>query len=124
MAEIDTLKRQFQRLTDTVEYQGFKYDKGKDGNGHCLLAAGAFSRREKHAPLLKRASELFTILTGGSFRTLQAEVNANGRVQLVGILQNGPKVPISGGNTARRELEWVRCCRCGPSRPRMNNRRN
>jgi soluble cytochrome b562 len=30
-AEIDKLRRQFQRLTDTVEHQGFKYDKGKDG---------------------------------------------------------------------------------------------
>jgi soluble cytochrome b562 len=30
-AEINKLKRQFQRLTETVEYQGFKYDKGKDG---------------------------------------------------------------------------------------------
>jgi hypothetical protein len=30
-AGIDRLKRQFQRLTDTVEYKGFKYDKGKDG---------------------------------------------------------------------------------------------
>jgi hypothetical protein len=38
---------------------------------------------------------MFTILTGGSFRTLQAEVNANDRVQLVRIRQNGPKVPIS-----------------------------
>jgi hypothetical protein len=30
-AEIDKLKKQFQRRADTVEYQGFKYDKGKDG---------------------------------------------------------------------------------------------
>jgi hypothetical protein len=30
-AEIDKLKKQLQRLADTVEYQGFKYDKGKDG---------------------------------------------------------------------------------------------
>ena len=30
-AEIDKLKKQFRRLADTVEYRGFKYDKGKEG---------------------------------------------------------------------------------------------
>ena len=30
-AEIDRLKKQFQRSADTVEYNGFKYDKGPDG---------------------------------------------------------------------------------------------
>jgi uncharacterized protein YhaN len=30
-------------------------------------------RREKQAPMLKRAGELFAILTGGSFQTLQLE---------------------------------------------------
>jgi hypothetical protein len=31
-AEIEKLKKQFQRLADTVEFDGYKYDKGPDGS--------------------------------------------------------------------------------------------
>jgi hypothetical protein len=30
--EIEKLKKQFQRLADTVEFDGYKYDKGPDGS--------------------------------------------------------------------------------------------
>jgi uncharacterized protein YhaN len=53
-------------------------------------------RREKQAPMLKRASELFAILTGGSFETLQLEFGHDDTVQLAGVRQNGQQVAIAG----------------------------
>jgi uncharacterized protein YhaN len=53
-------------------------------------------RREKQAPLLKRAGELFTILTGGSFRRLQVEFDESDKMQIVGVRQSGRKVSASG----------------------------
>ena len=53
-------------------------------------------RREKQAPLLKRAGELFAILTGQSFSKLQVEFGANDKMELVGISQSGQKVSVSG----------------------------
>jgi len=53
-------------------------------------------RREKQAPILKRAGELFSILTGGSFETLQIEFGQDDAVQLAGMRQNGEQVGIGG----------------------------
>jgi uncharacterized protein YhaN len=54
-------------------------------------------RREKQAPLLKRAGELFAILTCGSFKTLQLEFDdQDDSVQLAGIRQGGCRVPVAG----------------------------
>jgi uncharacterized protein YhaN len=51
-------------------------------------------RREKQAPILNRASELFAILTCGSFEHLQLEFDEHDNAQLAGIRQNGRKVPV------------------------------
>jgi uncharacterized protein YhaN len=53
-------------------------------------------RREKQAPLLKRAGELFAILTGGSFQTLRLEFDADDNVELAGIRQDGRHVTVAG----------------------------
>jgi uncharacterized protein YhaN len=53
-------------------------------------------RREKQAPLLKRAGELFAILTGGSFKDLQVEFEEGDKMIIVGIRRNGRKVGVSG----------------------------
>ena len=53
-------------------------------------------RREKQAPLLKRAGELFAILTCGSFKTLQLEFDDQDNMQLAGIREDGRRVPVAG----------------------------
>jgi uncharacterized protein YhaN len=53
-------------------------------------------RREKQAPMLKRASELFAILTGGSFQSLQLDFEDDDRMELVGIRQVGKRVTVAG----------------------------
>ena len=53
-------------------------------------------RREKQAPLLKRAGELFAILTCGSFKTLQLEFDDHDNMQLAGIREDGRRVPVAG----------------------------
>jgi uncharacterized protein YhaN len=53
-------------------------------------------RREKQAPMLKRAGELFAILTGGSFQTLQLEFDDNDNVELAGMRQDGRRVAVTG----------------------------
>ncbi len=53
-------------------------------------------RREKQAPLLKRAGELFAILTGGSFTGLQLDFDENDNARLAGIREDGSKVTVSG----------------------------
>lgn len=53
-------------------------------------------RREKQAPLLKRAGELFAILTCGSFKTLQLEFDDHDNAQLAGIRRDGRRVPVAG----------------------------
>jgi uncharacterized protein YhaN len=56
-------------------------------------------RREKQAPLLKRAGELFSILTGGSFETLTLEFDHDDTPHLAGIRSNGDKVRLPGLST-------------------------
>lgn len=53
-------------------------------------------RREKQAPMLKRAGELFTVLTGGSFETLSLEFGDDDAVELAGIRQDGKRVGVAG----------------------------
>jgi uncharacterized protein YhaN len=53
-------------------------------------------RREKQAPLLKRAGELFAVLTSGSFQTLQLEFDEDDHVELAGIRQDGRRVAVAG----------------------------
>jgi uncharacterized protein YhaN len=53
-------------------------------------------RREKQAPMLKRAGELFAILTSGSFQSLQLNFDDDDRVELTGIRQDGKRVSVAG----------------------------
>lgn len=53
-------------------------------------------RREKQAPLLKRAGELFAILTGGSFEKLTLEFDDKDRPHLAGARSDGGTVGVSG----------------------------
>jgi uncharacterized protein YhaN len=53
-------------------------------------------RREKQAPMLKRAGELFAVLTGGSFQTLQLEFDEDDNVELAGTRQDGRRVAVAG----------------------------
>jgi uncharacterized protein YhaN len=53
-------------------------------------------RREKQAPMLKRAGELFAILTGGSFQMLQLEFDDHDSVELAGVRQDGRRVAVAG----------------------------
>ncbi|MGY3473804.1 AAA family ATPase [Bradyrhizobium ottawaense] len=53
-------------------------------------------RREKQAPLLKRAGELFFILTGGSFQRLTLEYDEKDVPHLAGVRGDGGVVPVSG----------------------------
>jgi uncharacterized protein YhaN len=53
-------------------------------------------RREKQAPILRRASELFAILTGGSFQSLQLDFEDDDRVELAGIRKDGKHVTVVG----------------------------
>ncbi len=53
-------------------------------------------RREKQAPLLKRASDLFAKVTSGSFESLRVEYDSSDRASLRGLRPNGEVVSVSG----------------------------
>ena len=56
-------------------------------------------RREKQAPLLKRASQFFATLTGGSFSSLRVDFDDQDRAYLIGVRPAGAAVPVSGMST-------------------------
>ena len=53
-------------------------------------------RREKQGPLLKRAGELFSTLTGSSFQGLQVDYDEHDKPQLAGLRADGRSVPFAG----------------------------
>lgn len=53
-------------------------------------------RREKQAPLLKRAGALFKIITDGSFTSLRVEFDDQDNAFLTGVRPGGKIVPVSG----------------------------
>lgn len=53
-------------------------------------------RREKQAPLLKLAGQLFDTLTSGSFSDLRVEFDEQDRAHLVGLRPNGSTVGVDG----------------------------
>lgn len=53
-------------------------------------------RREKQAPLLKRAGELFALITGDSFAGLQVDYDERDRPHLIGLRPDEKAVPVSG----------------------------
>jgi len=62
----------------------------------CSSGRSIATRREKQAPMLKRSGELFAILTGGSFQTLQLEFNDDDNVELAGMRRDGRRVAVTG----------------------------
>lgn len=64
-------------------------------------------RREKQAPMLKRAGELFAILTCGSFQTLQLEFDDHDNAQLAGIRQDGRRVAVAGMSTGTADQLYL-----------------
>jgi uncharacterized protein YhaN len=64
-------------------------------------------RCEKQAPMLKRAGELFAILTGGSFETLQPEFEADDSVHLVGVRPDGRRVRVAGMSTGTADQLYL-----------------
>lgn len=53
-------------------------------------------RREKQAPILKRAGELFATLTGNSFSALRVDFDDQDRARLIGMRPNSAAVGVSG----------------------------
>jgi uncharacterized protein YhaN len=64
-------------------------------------------RREKQAPMLKRAGELFAILTCGSFQTLQLEFDEHDNMQLAGLRRDGRRVPVAGMSTGTADQLYL-----------------
>jgi uncharacterized protein YhaN len=64
-------------------------------------------RRQKQEPLLKRAGDLFATLTGGSFSTLQVELDEQDKPQLNGVRGNGRHVPVSGMSTGTADQLYL-----------------
>ena len=64
-------------------------------------------RREKQAPLLKRAGQLFSILTGQSFTELQLEIDQQDNTHLAGIRPGGSSVPVLGMSTGTADQLYL-----------------
>ncbi|MGJ4903151.1 AAA family ATPase [Bradyrhizobium sp. HKCCYLS2058] len=64
-------------------------------------------RREKQAPLLKRAGQLFSTLTGQSFTELQLELDQHDNAHLAGIRRGGGSVPVSGMSTGTADQLYL-----------------
>jgi uncharacterized protein YhaN len=64
-------------------------------------------RREKQAPLLKRAGALFAVLTGGSFRDLQLEFDEHDKMHLAGMRSDSATVPVSGMSTGTADQLYL-----------------
>ncbi len=81
LAEIKEIAEQYVRLRSAILLLRWAIDR---------------YRREKQAPMLKRAGELFASVTGGSFQTLQLEFDENDNLELAGIRQDGRRVAVAG----------------------------
>lgn len=64
-------------------------------------------RREKQAPMLKRAGELFAILTCGSFQTLQLEFDEHDNMHLAGLRHDDRRVPVGGMSTGTADQLYL-----------------
>ena len=64
-------------------------------------------RREKQAPLLKRAGELFRIITSDSFSSLQVEFDDKDKAHLTGVRPGGSIVPVSGMSTGTADQLYL-----------------
>ena len=64
-------------------------------------------RREKQAPLLQRAGQLFATLTGGSFGSLRVDFDDQDRAHLIGVRQDGTTVPVPGMSTGTADQLYL-----------------
>ena len=64
-------------------------------------------RKENQAPLVKRASEHFTILTLGSFERLMTDFNEKDEPVLAGIRPNGEQVYVEGMSSGTRDQLYL-----------------
>lgn len=64
-------------------------------------------RREKQAPLLKRAGELFAILTEGSFTRLALEFDQQDHVHLAGLRPDGARIGVEGMSTGTADQLYL-----------------
>ena len=64
-------------------------------------------RREKQAPLLKRAGEIFAPLTGGSFGDLRVEFDEHDHAQLAGLRPTGKLVRVGGMSTGTADQLYL-----------------
>jgi uncharacterized protein YhaN len=64
-------------------------------------------RREKQAPLLKRAGEIFARLTTGSFNDLRVEFDEQDRAQLAGLRPSGELVRVGGMSTGTADQLYL-----------------
>ena len=64
-------------------------------------------RREKQAPLLQRAGQLFGTLTCGSFDSLRVDFDDRDRAHLIGVRPNGAVVPVHGMSTGTADQLYL-----------------
>ena len=64
-------------------------------------------RREKQAPLLQRASQLFATLTGGSFANLRVDFDEHDRAHLIGVRPDSSTVHVPGMSTGTADQLYL-----------------
>ncbi|OOZ46140.1 ATP-binding protein [Solemya velum gill symbiont] len=64
-------------------------------------------RKENQGPLVKRASECFTVLTRGSFEGLRTDFNEKDEPVLAGIRPNGERVHVEGMSNGTRDQLYL-----------------
>ena len=64
-------------------------------------------RREKQAPLLKRAGQLFQVMTAGSFTSLRVDFDDQDNAHLTGVRPDDTVVPVSGMSTGTADQLYL-----------------
>ena len=64
-------------------------------------------RREKQAPLLKRAGELFQVMTDDSFASLSVDYDDQDNAHLTGVRPDQSVVPVSGMSTGTADQLYL-----------------
>ncbi|MFN3146959.1 MAG: ATP-binding protein [Paracoccaceae bacterium] len=64
-------------------------------------------RREKQAPLLKRAGQLFQVMTAGSFTSLRVDFDDQDNAHLTGVRPDETVVPVSGMSTGTADQLYL-----------------
>ena len=64
-------------------------------------------RREKQAPLLKRAGQLLATITGGSFGTLRVDFDEHDGAHMIGVRPDGTTVGVDGMSTGTADQLYL-----------------